>query len=160
MENLSQQAAIAGADVAAGDLLYVFDISASGKARSKKITTAEARRMLGDGYNAQTWAAGNLAITPGSYVQRHLEILTVTLSAGAATLTATDGTASTRFSGNRLDLLILLPGTAGVVITIVNSTGDTLAIVEDDGSGEDAFVELYHNGTKWKAIRKTLPTGV
>lgn len=160
MENLSQQTAIAGADVAAGDLLYVFDVSASGKARSKKITRTEARRMLGDGYNAQTWAAGALTITPGDYVQRHLEALTLTLSAGSYVLTVADGTASTRFAGNRCDLLINLPATSGISIAVKNGAATTLVNVESDGVAAACLVELYHDGTNWQALRKTHPTGV
>lgn len=152
--------ALAGSDVAAGDRFYIWDVSASGIARQKYITRTEIRRALGDGYNAQTWASGALTITPGDYVQRHLEVITVTLSAGAATLTVADGTSLTRFSGNRLELLFLLPATAGIVITLVNSTGATLGYVESDGTGDDALVELYHNGTQWQGLRKTAPLGL
>lgn len=157
-ENLSQQTAILGSDVADTDLLYLFDVSATGKARSKKLTRKEARRALGDGFNAQTWAAGNLTLTPADYQNFHLEILTVTLGAGAYTLTVADGTASTRFAGNKVDLLIKLPGTAGIAIAVKNGGGDTLVTIGDDGTGDDAEVSLYHDGTGWRPRRITYPT--
>jgi hypothetical protein len=152
--------ALTGAQVASGDRWYVWDVSASGVARQKYITTTEVRRALAEGYNAQTWASGTLTITPGDFVQRHLEVLTVSLSAGAATLTVADGSSLTRFAGNRLELLFLLPATAAIVITILNSNGDTLGLVESDGTGDDALVELYHNGTTWQPLRKTSPLGL
>lgn len=152
---------LTGAAVADGDIFYVTDVSeATAANKDKGITRTELRRALAGTYNAQTWASGALTLTPGTYVGRHLEVITVTLGAGAFTLTVTDGSASTRFSGERLDVLFMLPATAAIVITVVNSTGDTLAYVESDGTGEDCFLELYHNGTKWLGLRKTLPTGV
>lgn len=150
---------ITGANVANDDLLYIFDVSASGVARTKAITRTEARRALGSGYNAQTWASGALTITPGDYVGQHLEILTVTLSSGAAVLTVADGTSSTRYAGNRCDLLLKLPGTAGISIAVKNGAATTLVTVADDGSGDDALVELYHDGTVWRLLRATYPTG-
>jgi hypothetical protein len=151
---------LAGADVADADRFYVWDVSASGIARQKYITRPEKRRALAPTYNAQTWSSGALTITPGTYVGRHLEILTVSLSAGSFTLTVADGSAATRFAGERLDLLLLLPATAAVIITLANSTGDTLTLIETDGTGDDCLVELYHNGTKWQGLRKTLPNGL
>lgn len=149
--------AITGAQVAAGDLFYIWDISATGIARTKSITVAELRRALGEGYNAQTWASGALTITPGDYVQRHLEILTVTLSAGTYTLTVADGTASTRFGGNRLQILLKLPGTDGIVVNVTNGAGSVEKVVRDDGTGDDHLVELYHNGTSWKLLTSQYP---
>jgi hypothetical protein len=157
-ENLSQQTAITGADVAAGDLFYVFDVSASGKARSKKITRTELRRALAEGYNAQTWASGStLTITPGDYVQQHLEVLTITLTAAAYTLTVADGTASTRFAGNRCALLLKFSGTAGVQIAVKNGAAATLHTAEDDGTGDDYRVDLYHDGTSWQLLGRQYP---
>lgn len=150
---------ITGANVANDDLLYLFDVSASGVARTKAITRTETRRALGDGFNAQTWASGSLTLTPGDYVGRHLEILTVTLSAGAAVLTVADGSASTRFSGNRCEILLKLPGTSGISIAVKNGAGSTLVTIADDGTGDDALIELYHNGTSWALLRATYPTG-
>jgi hypothetical protein len=153
--------AIAGSNVADGDQFYLFHVSASGIARTKSLTRKEARRAFGDEFNAQTWSAGSsLTVTPGDYVQHHLEELTITLSAGSYVLTVADGTSSTRFAGNRTELLLKLPGTAGISIAIKNGAGTTLATVADDGSGDDALVELYHNGTTWKAKRATYPTNV
>jgi len=159
-ENLSQQTAILGADVADADLFYLFDISASGKARSKKLTRKEARRALGDGYNAQTWAAGSVTLTPADYQGYHLEVITVTLSAGSYDLTVADGTSSTRYADNRVELLIKLPGTSGISIAIKNGAGTTLVTLSDDGSGDDALIELYHDGSVWRAKRATYPTNV
>ncbi len=50
-----------------------------------------------------------------------------------------------------------LPATAGVIITIKNTTGDTLYSIETDASGDDALFELYHDGTKWNPLRSTYP---
>lgn len=156
--NLSQLTAITGADLAAGDLFYVFDVSASGVARSKKITRTELRRALGEGHNAQTWASGaTLTLTPGDYVQRHLEILTISLSAGSYTLTVADGSASTRFAGNLCTVLFKFSGTAGVTVAVQNGAGDTLHTAGDDGTGDDYRVDLYHDGTSWRLLGRQYP---
>jgi hypothetical protein len=162
--NLSQIYAarpITAANLARGDVLLVADVSETAAAnKDKGIVISELNRALAGTHNAQTWSGGALTLTPAGYVGRHLEVLTVTLGAGAATLTIADGTANTRFAGERLDVLFLMPVTSGIVITVQNSTGDVLAYVATDGTGESCFLELYHNGTKWAALRKTLPTGV
>lgn len=162
--NLSQVYAarpITGANVARNDIFLVADVSETAAAnKDKGIIVSELNRALAGTYNAQTWSSGGLTLTPGAYVGRHLEILTVTLAAGSATLTITDGNASTRFAGERLDVLFTLPVTPNVSIAVQNSTGDVLAYIATDGSGDACFLELYHNGTKWGALRKTLPIGV
>lgn len=152
---------ILGINVADGDQLTLFDISSSGSARTKGMTVKETRRGLGlfNG-NAQTWSSGALTITPGDFVNHHLEELTITLAAGTYTLTIADGDATKRFDFNRADLLFKLPGTLGLTINIRNSTGDALATVQDDGSGDDYLVELYYRAGKWRALRKTFPLDV
>ena len=104
-----------------------------------------------------THSSASLTITPGDYVQRHLEVITVTLSAGTYTLTLADGIASTRFAGNRIELLIKLPGTSGIIINVTNGAGNIERVVTDDGSGDDCRVELYHNGTSWKLLASQYP---
>lgn len=47
-ENLSQQTAITGASTARLDLFYIWNIAASGKARSKKITRDETLRAMAE----------------------------------------------------------------------------------------------------------------
>jgi hypothetical protein len=47
-ENLSQQTAITGAATARADLFYTWNVAASGKARSKKITRDETLRALAE----------------------------------------------------------------------------------------------------------------
>lgn len=47
-ENLSQQTAIAGASTARADLFYTWNLAASGKARSKKITRDETLRAMAE----------------------------------------------------------------------------------------------------------------
>lgn len=162
--NLSQVYAarpITGANLARNDILLIADVSETAASnKDKGIIVSELNRALSGTYNAQTWSAGGLTLTPGAYVGRHLEVLSITLAAGSATLTIADGTASTRFAGERLDVLFLMPVTPGISITVQNSTGDVLAYVATDGTGESCFLELYHNGTKWAGLRKTLPTGV
>lgn len=147
--------------IARNDLFYVADVSETTAAnKDKAILVSELNRALAGTFNAQTWSAGGLTLTPGAYVGRHLEVLTVSLAAGSYTLTVTDGSASTRFAGERLDILFKMPGTAGISLTVQNSTGDVLAYIDTDGTGDDCLLELFHNGTKWDGLRKTLPNGI
>lgn len=143
--------AFLGKNVAVGDQLYLFDVSASGVARTKSLTVAEARRGLGlQTCNAQGWASGALAIIPGTFVNHHVEELTVTLGAGTATLTMTDGDDTSRFAGNQAELVFILPGTSGLIIEVRNTANDLLCTVTDPGSAARRLAKLYHNGTKWK----------
>lgn len=163
-DNLSQILAarpLSGANVARNDFLYIVDASESTAAnKDKGIFISELNRALAGGYNAQTWASGALTITPDTYVGRHLEVLTCTMSAGSYALTLSDGTGSTRFAGERLLVLFKLPATSSIIITVSNSTGDELVNVATDGTGDDALVEFYHDGTKWQGLRKTHPLGL
>lgn len=150
--------AILGSAVADGDQLYLFDISSSGAARTKSLTVKEARRGLGVfGYNAQSNAAGNITVTPGDFCGDHLEVITASGSAGTRTCTIADGSSTTRYAGNRASLLFVLPGTAGLIYTVLNTAGDTLFTVQDDGSGDDCRLDLYHNGTKWQTLGHVYP---
>lgn len=152
---------LAGADVADGDIFYVTDVSESTAAnKDKGIVRSQLRRALAGTYNAQTWSSGALTITPGTYVGTHLEVLTCTMGAGSYALTLADGTGSTRFAGERLTVLLKLPATSSITITVSNSTGDELVNVATDGTGDDAVVEFYHDGTKWQGLRKSHPLGI
>lgn len=152
---------LTGANLARNDILLVADVSETTTAnKDKGIIVAELNRALSGTFNAQTWSAGGLTITPTAYVGKHLEVLTVSLAAGSYTLTVTDGSGSTRFAGERLDIFFKLPATAGIALTVQNSTGDVLAYIDTDGTGDDCLLELFHNGTKWDGLRKTMPNGI
>jgi hypothetical protein len=112
---------------------------------------------VADGFNAQAWDAGSLSVTADANAKKHLEVITVGLAAGAALLTVDDETSISRAPNNRLDIMFRLPVTVGIIITIQNTTGDTLYSIETDASGDDALFELYHDGTKWNPFRSTYP---
>lgn len=87
----------------------------------------------------------------------HVELFTVELVAGDYILTVGDGDELTREPGNRVALVFLLPETAGITITVKNSTGDTLHVVEPDDTGDTYRVDLYHNGTSWQLLGRQYP---
>lgn len=159
--NLSELTALLATEIADGDLLYVFDVSASGVARSKKMTRKEARRAFAArGYNATTNSSGNTTVTPESFIGEHTEEITVSGVARTSVIILTAGDGTTRYAGERLALSLRLQATSAIVLEVRDNAvdGTLLFSLTTDGTGDDALLEFVHNGTAWKPLRATYPT--
>ena len=158
-ETLTQTLArnpILGSAVASGDALPLLDVSASGLGKDAMITAAELRKALST-YAASANSTGDTTITPGVVALQHLEVVTVTGSAGTRKIIL--ATSSTPAAGCRCTVRLNLPATASILLDFRNATdaGTQLTTMETDGSGDDAVAEFYYDGSAWQFLKFNLP---
>jgi len=136
--------------------LYLFDPAAVGTLRSAAALIGELLKAIST-TAASTNSTGNLTLAPGVLAATHIEATAVTGLAGTriVILTADAG----RAPGARLIHRVALPAVSGIVLEWRNATagGALLTSLATDGSGDDAVVEAYFDGTAWQFLRFSYP---
>lgn len=148
---------VTAAQMLAAMLLYIDDPTAAAGSKDKGAQLAELRKAL-SGYNASASSAtGTTTVTPGVLAMRHTEVLTVTGEAGTRTIVL--DTANSPAAGDQIDLRLNLPATGSILLDVRNATaaGTQITTFETDGSGSDAVLSFYFDGTAWQFLSATYP---
>mgnify|MGYP002135492551 FL=1 len=138
-----------GTDAESATVIRPDDYDASTNARVWKLTAPGL-----NSYEAASNSTGNTTVTPTQ--SNHVAILVFTGSAGTriAILSTTN-----QLVGNTLELRLNLPTTAAIVVEVRNGTagGTLLYSLTTDGSGDDAYLRLYFDGTAWQRLANIIP---
>jgi hypothetical protein len=142
-------ALVDGTDAESATVIRPDDYDASTNARVWKLTAPGL-----NSYAAASNSSGNTTVTPTQ--SNHVEILTVTGSAGTRIVILTT---TNQLVGNTVELRLNLPATASIVMEIRNGTagGTLLYSLTTDGSGDDAYLRLYFDGTAWQPLANIVP---
>lgn len=138
-----------GTDAETATIIRPDDYDASTNARVWKLVAPGA-----NSYNASSNSTGNTTITPTQ--SNHIEVVTFSGTAGTRILILD---ASAQLVGNVAKLRLNLPATAAIVVEVRNATsgGTLLFSITTDGSGDDAYLELYFDGSAWQRLFNVLP---
>jgi hypothetical protein len=152
-ETLTQtlaRAPITATGLAAGDALPLLDVSATGLSKDAAVVLAELVKAL-FAYNASTNASGNTTITPGVVNLLHREVTTVSGS-GGETRVFVLATSNTPRAGNTIRHRVHMPATADITLEWRNATagGTLITSLITDGSGDDALLDFYYDGSAWQ----------
>jgi hypothetical protein len=153
---LSSNPVLAG-DLLPGDGLYVSRESQSGTQKDGAMTAGELAKALFGGATSAN-ASGDTTITPGKVSACHTEVTAIT-GAGSTTRRFVLSIANAPQLWARLIHRLNLPTTANITIEWHNATvgGALVTSMITDGSGDDAVVEFYFDGTAWQFLRFTYP---
>lgn len=145
-----------GANLAAADALPLLDASGTGIGKDAAILLSELRKAIST-YNAQSSSSGDLTVSPGVLSLQHTEVLT--LSGTARTTKIVLDTANSPATGSRIVLRLNLPAVASILLDFRNAstTGTQITTYSTDGSGDDAVIEFYFDGTAWQFLSAAIP---
>ena len=129
-----------GSQLAAGDIFYVADISASGIARSKAIIASELAKAL-NGFSEADNDTGDTTITIQETAISHLAVVDFTGAAGTRKLILS----GTPQRGAVATLKLNMPATADILVEFYSQSdaGAALTSFLTDGSGAGAVARFY-----------------
>lgn len=143
-----------GTDPESSTVIRPDDFNASTNPQVWKLVLDGAALAPGNSYLASANSTGNTTLTRTA--ETNVEIVSVTGSARTSIviLATTDAV-----EGDLMKLRLNLPATASIVMEVRNaaSGGTLLFSITTDGSGDDAYLELYFDGTAWQRLFNVMP---
>ena len=127
---------------------------------STYLTLAEATALFqarAQGYNAASNASGNTNVSPASNVSHHVQIINFSGSGGTTRVVPLLTTG--RVAGDLIDLRLNLPTTANITVEVRNASaaGTLLSTIQTDGTGDDAQLDYYYDGSAFQRLRTLYP---
>lgn len=145
---------IPGTDPESSTIIRPDDFDSSTNPQVWKLVLDGSALLPGNVYTASANSTGNTTLTRTA--ETNIQILTVT---GAARTSIVVLDTSSAVSGDLTKLRLNLPATASIVIEVRNATsgGTLLSTLTTDGSGVDAYLEFYFDGTAWQSLFDLMP---
>lgn len=149
---------VAAAALAKADGLYLYDASASGSLKSAATLLSSLAGALFT-YAASSNASGNTTLTLGALAMQHTEVTTVSGSGSTTRVMILELATSVPTAGASIRHRLALPATAEITVEWRNATagGTLITSLLTDGSGDDAVVEFYYDGSAWQFLRFLSP---